>query len=204
MTTDLYASSLARVMLEDAVVRDDTTSVEAARSRKVDAFAALLVSLFADLQSGRLDETEYLARVALAFEAAVGEVPEAVQATITRLRDQALARARSFVKAASLPNDHEDAPSDKQKTSWGQIVAGSLWAATIAAGVLSEEKTDIFEWESQDDPAVCDDCDELDGQQFSRDELPFWPGESDFGDSLPDGSQCGPNCRCMVRKVMSV
>lgn len=212
---ELYARSLAQVALEDAMDpaligamatadvsrgEDDTTSVADARSKKVDAFAALLVLLFGQLQRGTITEAEYLAKVGDAFDAAIGDIPAGAEATIARLRDKAIARAQSFAAPAKLPSDSDDAPSDAQKKSWGQMVAGALWAASIAAVVLAGPKDKVWEWESQEDPAVCEDCDELDGQTFFLSDIQFWPGESDFGESLPDGSQCGPNCRCKMKE----
>ena len=49
-------------------------------------------------------------------------------------------------------------------------------------------------WNSADDPDVCDLCDERDGQQFTEEDLPGFPGDGGFGE-ICEG---GPVCRCWL------
>jgi len=54
----------------------------------------------------------------------------------------------------------------------------------------------IITWNSSGDDAVCDNCDALDGQEFTIQTLPDWPGSGSFGqDVLCLG---GPLCRCTL------
>lgn len=215
------------------------------RSKPVDAFAALLLALFAQLQDGKLSTEGYLSEVGSAFDAAVKDAPPSAAAKLQQLRALALERAKAVQDAVSQPDDAEDAPSEAQRSSMANGVAGALWAATLLVGLYrrqdernqtaadaraaadeakrqaddagtAEARRDARDaertaqdaedraesqrvrWTAQQDNAVCDECDELDGQEFDLDDLPFWPGESDFGGSLPDGTACGPNCRCTV------
>ena len=165
---------------------------------KVEAFAALLLSLWSRLQSHELTTDAYLTAVGDAYDNAVGTVPDVAKATLDRLRQTALDRASNAADTARLPDDHEDAPSDAQRGSMAHGVAGALWAGLLAVGAYTaaeqsgEDAIDIYEWQAQDDPATCPDCEALDGQQFTLDEIPFWPAEGDFDEN----TQCGPACRC--------
>jgi hypothetical protein len=199
-------SRLAAIQQRLAIIKQSQPE----HNRKIEAFAALLLSLWARLQSHDLTISAYLAAVGEAYDQFIGTVPDAAQATLDRLRQTALDRASNAADTAKLPDGHEDAPSEAQRSSMAHGVAGALWAGLLAVGAYrvaetsgeaGEEALDIWEWQSQDDPATCPDCEALDGQQFSIDEITFWPGEADFGDEPPSGTQCGPNCRCDLTHV---
>jgi hypothetical protein len=184
-----------------AVLRD--FNEDQPRDRKVEAFAALLLSLWARLQSHELTTSTYLAAVGEAYDNAVGDVPDAAKPTLDRLRQTALDRAQQAADTARLPDDHADAPSEAQRGSMAHGVAGALWAGLLAVGAYTaaeasdEPALQIFEWTIAGGPGTCPDCEALDGQQFTLDEIPFWPAEGDFDEN----TACGPQCRCELTSV---
>jgi 2'-5' RNA ligase len=177
--------------LAGAVATVTRAAEEDERDRKVDAFAALLLSLVAQLRAGDINEDDLEGQVADAFNEALGEVPPEAVDRVTILRDQALDRAREYVAAVEAEAEAE--PSDEQKGAWARHVAGSLWGAALAAAAFYDPER-LLMWRANDDPRTCPDCDALDGQTFFPSEVVWWPGESDFGEY----TECGPECRCTL------
>lgn len=54
----------------------------------------------------------------------------------------------------------------------------------------------VITWNATLDKDTCDNCADLDGQTFTPQTLPGWPGDGSFGD--PVLCEGGPNCRCTL------
>lgn len=79
------------------------------------------------------------------------------------------------------------------------LYTGTVWSGFQRGRVASMPDDTTFTWKATGDKAMCSTCDELDGQTFTEATLPFYPGESDFGDE--GGCHGGPNCRCELEEV---
>lgn len=63
-------------------------------------------------------------------------------------------------------------------------------------GYASETPEDyVISWASEEDGDVCEVCEGRDGEEYTLDTLPNWPGDGDFGG---DGCLGGPNDRCTL------
>lgn len=68
------------------------------------------------------------------------------------------------------------------------------------ATAFTQENPDSFAiWHTSEDERVCEVCDPLDGEQFSIEDLPFWPGDGGFGGD--DNCRGGSLCRCWLEWV---
>jgi hypothetical protein len=179
----------AVAMLRKDADGDSDSTIAAARSRKVDAFAALIVTLLNSLRARVITPDEYVARINAAFDNTLGDVPFDARAKVEKLKVEAMNRAGNFIGVA----DDEEL-SEPEKHGMGHMVAGALWAATFVVAAYEEVRTKTLVWQSEADDHVCEDCENLDGEEFYLDEVPFWPGEGDFGEN----TECGPNCRCKL------
>ena len=171
------------------------------RSAAVERYTARLLTLWTMLRAGDITASEYRKQVQMAFQHAVGVVPDSARAKVQALEDQAIAKAMDLTSKDDDPESEQ--PSDAQRHSFGTMAAGLVWAAASMASVYRTSETAaepavaIYEWQAMDDPGTCPDCEALDGQQFTLDEIPFWPAEGDFDEN----TQCGPNCRCSLTNV---
>jgi hypothetical protein len=214
LDTDAHAFATAEAMRALAVAAKGTDADEgyhAEHSQRVAAFTAALLALWAQLQHGELTSAAYRKAVGQAFDQAVAGAPPAAADTLARLRQTALDRAAAFEDAVSLPDDDEDAPSEAQRANWANIVSGALWAAGLAIAAYAhhqrrQERGEVTErqqgepasadndtvmtWRAKGGPAMCEDCDTLDGQTWFLSAVPFWPGEGE--------TQCAGNCRCSL------
>lgn len=102
-------------------------------------------------------------------------------------RQQTADTARQKADAAQRQAETVATDAAKQRAAEADATAKALEVVARSQSVT---------WHCLDDDASCDDCRSLDGESWPLDQVPFWPGQSGFGDSPPDGTQCGGNCRC--------
>ena len=195
-----YASMLRERTVGPALVvtmaaTDDAEESPSYRTDAVDRYTAQLLSLWTMLRAGDITASEYRQQVRAAFQKALGIVPESARAQVQALEDQAISRAMDLTASDDEPEDEQS--SKPQRHSRAVMAAGLLWAAASLVKVYRKPPLAIWEWQSEDDPATCPECEALDGQQFTREEIPFWPAAGDFGEN----TACGPNCRCKLRNV---
>lgn len=182
-----------RTALSLRSVADGGSTVADARSQKVDRFAAQVLIYLDRLQRQAITSSEYQTAVRNAFDAALGDVPDSVRAQVEQLKAEVLQRAGAYEAVMMAAPGDPDAPSDAMKQEMANRLAGGLWGATFAVAA-AELKKPVVTWHSQEDSRVCPTCKTLDGQSWSIDKVPFWPGQGGFGEF----SECGPECRCRL------
>ncbi len=65
---------------------------------------------------------------------------------------------------------------------------------TYGQTALKTAPKSVIKWHTLEDGVVCSLCEDRDGETYTSDTLPGWPGDGGFGE-LCEG---GPNCRCTV------
>lgn len=89
---------------------------------------------------------------------------------------------------------------DTALSARGDLYNGSTWSAyqrgTIE-GAADEAPYGTIRWVTSGDEGVCAECAERDGEIYTQDELPGFPGDGDFGE-LCEG---GPACRCFLEYI---
>lgn len=119
--------------------------------------------------------------------------------------------------AASALSGASQTSIDAGADTYGDALTGAYeqgygnTAIAIISGLTGDDGPPLFDddgivdpgdsgvsitWHSENDGNTCDRCADLDGQEFTPDTLPGWPGDGSFGqDDLCLG---GPRCRCAL------
>lgn len=79
------------------------------------------------------------------------------------------------------------------------LYGGNVWSGYQRGNVASMPKGSRIVWHAEGDATTCDLCAERDGQEYTEETLPGYPGEGGFGD-LCEGAA---NCRCWLEEVAS-
>lgn len=89
------------------------------------------------------------------------------------------------------PNAQSDEGTLAQASLYGDA-AGPAYEQGFGDGVTEDTPDAVITWNSEDD--ACPLCLDRNGETYSADTLPGYPGDGSFGE-LCDG---GPNCRCNI------
>ena len=145
------------------------------------------------------EDTHKLLEAAL-YAALILGLGTAARAMRDQARATAASRATEVLQYLQNFADEIEAHnlSDAQIEARADLYAGNIWGAAARGKVIALPPETRWQWRSRQDGKVCDDCADLDGQEFTLATLPCFPGESDFGGV----TQCGSNCRCrLIEKI---
>ncbi len=171
------------------------------RDGRTRAFAAALLALWRRLQAGEITRQEYDAEVAKlaqsTSDAMIKAVADREGADVSDVLSGGTAHristliAKSLLVAsagAALFRSGVEPPSDAMAQKYADQAAGALWAAEHVAEAGAQPEGSIGTWEAEDDANTCGPCSQLDGQEFTPDDVPEI-GEVCEGELL---------CRCKV------
>jgi hypothetical protein len=168
------------------------------RDARTEAYAAALLLLWQRLQAGEITRQEYDGEVAKLIQQQGDAIIEAIarqedvtpeqvrQGTtggmIAGLLGKAMLGASAFAVAGVI--------SDAMANAKANMASGAIWAAEHVAESGAKAQDQTATWVCLDDPASCDDCSALNGEEWAVADIPQFPGDG--------GTQCLGNCRCTL------
>lgn len=84
---------------------------------------------------------------------------------------------------------------------WAQSITPAYEEGYVTTGTSDPDSPSMIEWELGSSEEPCENCLELDGQQFTQDDLPGYPGDGTFGEGNSPLCLGGPMCSCRLSIV---
>lgn len=169
-------------------------ATNAAKAKQLQTSVSQQIAELAEqLEAGEIDEDEFEQQATAALGAAyadaygLGGGDEAGSWPDESAKDQG-SHLEDFATAVAAGMTAEAI------SSRADLYGGGVWAGFQRGRAASAGKEATITWHAEGDEATCQLCGDRDGEEYTEDTLPGFPGEGDFGE-ICDG---GPNCRCWL------
>ena len=179
--------------LNAAVTADEIKAASnAAKAQAMgDAAAAALADLAQQLEDGDITEEEFIAQGGDVLSSAYNDAYELGGGSgewATEEADKARGYLSDFATAVAAGMTAEAIASR------ADLYGGRSHTAFEAGKADAAQADATITWHTSDDDKTCDLCASRDGETYTEDTLPGYPGDGEFGD-ICEG---GPNCRCYL------
>lgn len=105
-----------------------------------------------------------------------------------------MTQVRAHLYGDALTGAYEQGYGNTALAAWGTPDPATAGLST-GNGVAGSGSEAVMTWHAENDDSTCDLCAARDGERYTAQTLPGWPGDGSFGGPICMG---GPNCRCTI------
>lgn len=128
--------------------------------------------------------------------AALGRLPKSAGSQASLYASNAASNQRAYLEGFAEDIDNGNL-SDAQIAARAAQYASTVWSSFQRGTVSAMPRQARIIWHAEGDATTCELCEARDGQEYTIDSLPGYPGDGDFGELCSGAS----NCRCWLEMI---